>query len=696
MRELTRRNLNQLLVTRRAHHGTTWIACTVLSVLPALTTMALGRGARGSALFTVQQAEHGKKIYATHCAACHGAGLQGAVAPALTGAAFARSWSNAGSWGNSKLTVDDLNYIIRSSMPRNAPGSLSTRDYTDVLAFLLQENGYESGQTPLRAGSPRMKQTRLHFGISKKAAMAPPPLRIAGSLSAVPTGEGPTQAQLDNAASSTRNWLYQTHDYSGSRYVALDQINDTNAGQLRAVCAFQTGGKGVFETNPIVYQGTMYITTLNETIALNATNCRPKWKYTWTPRAREVWPENRGVAIKDGYLVRGTSDGYLLALNASTGKLIWAIRAADAAKGATFTMAPLIYENLIVIGPAGNEDGISGWVAAYRLRDGSLVWKFHTAPGATQRGSKSWRNPEGIKLGGGAVWTPFTLDPKTGTLFVAVGNPAPDVPAALRPGDNLYTDSIVALDVHTGKLLWYKQMVRNDAHDWDFTQVGPLFQAQVNGHLERLMATVGKGGILRTIQRKNHRVVYSTPVTTIKNADVPVTHKGVLVCPGSLGGVEWNGPALNRQSDTLFVNAVDWCWTFATERKLRFIPGQLYMGGPVEPSPESQGWLTAVDGSTGAVKWKFHSDLPMVAAVTTTKGNVVFTGELNGDFLALDAHNGKVLYRFNTGGAIGGGVVTYEDGGKQYVAVMSGTLSTHWAQKYPGAPTVFLFSLPGR
>ena len=694
MRELFSGTRGQFLVPAKNIRKPSWFTCAIMLLLAVTMTAVIAKGAKEPALFTAQQAAQGKKIYAMRCAGCHGDQLQGGAAGALAGQAFAVAWGNAGNWGNSKLTVDDLDFIIRTTMPKDSPGKLSAEDYTEVLAFILQQNGYKSGPTPLRAGSPLMKKTRLRFGTANVQEMAPPPLRIEGNPSAVPKGGGPTQEELNHAADSTRNWLYQTHDYSGSRYVALDQINDTNAGQLRAVCAFQTGGEGDFQTNPIVYQGTMYITTLNDTIALDATNCRPKWKYTWTPRAGVVWPMNRGVAIKDGYLVRGTSDGYLLALNAATGKLIWAVKAADTSKGETFTMAPLIYQNLIVIGPAGSENGISGWVGAFRLRDGSLVWKFHTVPGATRQGSKSWGNPKGIKLGGGSVWTPFSLDPKTGTLFVAVTNPAPDLPANLRPGNNLYTNSAVALDIHTGKLLWYEQMVPNDSHDYDLTQVSPLFRAEVDGHDAQLMATVGKDGVLRTIDRKSHKVIYSAPVTTIKNSKVPVTDKGVVACPGPLGGVEWNGPALDRQLNMLYVNAVDWCWKFTSTEKVRYIPGRLYLGGTGEPEPESQGWLTAIDASTGAVKWKYRSSRPMVAAVTATKGNVIFTGEVTGDFLALDARSGKVLYTFNTGGAIGGGVVTYEEGGKQYVAVMSGRPSAHWVNKYPGAPTVFLFALP--
>jgi len=676
-----------------------WYAGAVAMTVAAAVGTSVGQGARKTPtpeplLFTKQQVVQGKTLYAAKCAICHGETLQGSSAGPLAGAAFAARWTSG--WGDSQLTVDDLDFIIRTTMPKGSVGTMSPEEYTAVLTYLLQRNGYEAGgATSLRAGSAQMKKTRLQFGNPTDMAEAPPPQRVQGDPAAVPKdAAGPTQQELTRAADSTRNWLYHTHDYSGARYVALDQINQQNAGRLSPVCVFQVGDEGNFQTGPIVYQGTMYITTAKSTVALNATDCRPKWRYAWEPRAADVWPTNRGAAIKDGYLVRGTADGYLLALNADTGKLVWAVKAADAQQGETFTMAPLLFEDLVLIGPAGSENGISGWVGAFRLRDGSPVWKFQTVPGATLAGSESWGNPKGIKLGGGAVWTPFSLDPEKGELFVAVTNPAPDLPANLRPGDNRYSNSVVALEVHTGKLLWYRQMVRNDSHDWDLTQVSPLFQAKIDGRETPLLTTVGKDGILRTLSRENHEVLYSTPVTTIRNADVPLSSEGVEACPGPLGGVEWNGPALDRERNMLFVNAVDWCWTFTPADNVRYIPGRMYMGGTAKRSAESQGWLTAIDASTGAVQWKYQSKRPMVSAVTATKGNVVFTGELNGDFLALDAHDGKVLYRFNTGGGIGGGVVTYEEAGKQYVAVMSGKPSNFWISEISGAPTVFLFALP--
>ena len=487
-----------------------WFA--VIAIAGGVATAAAAAN-DDSPLYSVQQVVAGKALYAAKCAACHSESLLRGPANALKGPDFAAAWAadlRAADWAHSQRTVDDLDFIIRTTMPKDHPGSLTPEEYTELTAFILHENGYQSGSTMLVAGSPRLKQAPLWFGASQESgAAAPPPLRITGEGAAVAVGTGPTQHELNEAALSTRNWLYHTHDYAGSRYVALDQINATNATQLRPVCVFQVGEDSNFQTGPIVYRGTMYITTTRSTIALDATTCKPRWRYTWSPRDREVLRNNRGVAIKDGYVVRGTSDGYLLALNAATGTLVWAVKAADAGEGETFTMAPLLFEDLVLIGPAGSENAISGWIGAFRLKDGSPVWKFHTVPGATLAGSPSWGNPQGIKLGGGAVWTPLSLDVATGELIVPVANPAPDLPANLRPGDNLYTNAALVLAVRTGALRWYKQIVPNDSHDWDLTQVSPLFQATIDGRARRLLATVGKDGILRTLDRDSQRIAFS-------------------------------------------------------------------------------------------------------------------------------------------------------------------------------------------
>ena len=461
---------------------------------------------------------------------------------------------------------------------------------------------------------------------------------IAGEAKARPVATGPDQATL-NAAARSGDWLHHTHDYAGTRHSPLSQINAGNATRLAPVGLFQLAETDNFQTGPIVYRGVMFITTRFATVALDAATAKPKWKHLWQPRGSTAWERNRGVAIKDGYVVRGTPDGYLLALNATTGELVWARRVADSAIGETFSMAPVIYDDLILIGPAGSENNVQGWVGAFRLTDGAPVWRFNTVPKRGEPGYETWHSPKGIPMGGGAVWTDFALDVEAGELHIPVSNPAPDLPVQLRQGTNLYTNSLVVLDVRTGKLRWHRQLVPNDSHDWDLSHTAPLFSPIIGGTTRRLVATVGKDGILRALDRNTHEIVYSTPVTTLENVNVPVATTPTYSKPGVLGGVEWNGPAYNPLLNMLYVPAVDWGTTFTAFEEPRFIPGKNYMGGTrqMDPPETAQGWVTALDGSTGEVKWKYRSARPMVAAVTTTAGNLLLTGELGGDFLAFDA-----------------------------------------------------------
>lgn len=681
------------------------MASVSLSLLVVMICALNSSGATGgqgvpaaqAGLFTQQQVDRGRAVYAQSCAACHGVSLSGGSATPLVGAAFQSRWSHP------DMKVDDLFYVVRTTMPPNAAQGLSLADHAAVVALILAGNGYAAGTTTLALGSSGLDQKfpwagRFRSSFGRADELATPAGQeefIAGAPGAKPQNTGPDQAAL-NAASRSTDWLLHAHDYAGTRYSPLNQINRDNASRLAPACIYQVSETGNFQTGPLVYNGVMYLTIRQTTIAIDATTCKPKWKETWEPRGNTVWENNRGLAIKDGYVVRGTSDGYLVAMNAQTGALVWARRVANADAGETFTMAPMIFEDLVLIGPAGSENNIQGWVGAFRLSDGSPVWRFNTVPQRGEPGFETWKNPAGIPMGGGAVWTSFSLDTETGDLHIPVTNPAPDLPVHLRQGENLYTNSMVVLDARTGKLRWYNQLVPNDSHDWDLTHASPLINPTINGTARSLVVTAGKDGFLRPIDRHTRQIVYATPVTTIENADTPVTTKPIHACPGVLGGVQWSGPAYHPGANMLYVPAVDWCSTFRAFEEPRYIPGKNYMGGTAtrDPAESAQGWLTAIDASTGAVKWKYRSPRPMVAAVTTTAGNLLLTGELGGDFLAFDARTGHEVYRFNTGGPMGGGVVTYSAQGKQYIAVASGQPSRYWVDAHPGAATIVVFALP--
>lgn len=450
------------------------------------------------------------------------------------------------------------------------------------------------------------------------------------------------------------------------------------------------------ETGPIVHAGIMYVTTLHQTAAIDAATCAERWTHVWDAPAGDVWPINRGVALSSGRVIRGTSDGYLIALDAETGAVLWARQVADAAAGETITMAPLIWEDLVLVGPAGNENAIRGWVGAFSLEDGKPVWRFDLVPRPGEPGYESWDHSTGFPMGGGATWTPMSMDVDAGIAFVAAANPSPDFPAASRGGDNLYTNSVVALDARTGELAWYEQLVPSDDHDWDLTQVSPVFSGSVLGHSRKLLATVGKDGMLRLLDRDTHDVLWERAVTTRENAEAPVTAVGTHACPGGLGGVEWNGPAYSPAVHMLYTPAVDWCGTFYAADTVRYVPGANYLGGTYMADAEPRGWLTAVDVESGEVAWQYASPGPMVGGVISTAGGLVMAGELTGDLIAFQASSGKELARIQAGAPIGGGVVTYMVDRQQYVAVATGRPSPFWASGDVGPPTIVVLTLGGQ
>lgn len=658
------------------------ISLTVVLSLVALQTLAQGE-APATSTFTDDQYDNGEQLYQNSCADCHGAALDNGSAPPLAGTLFQRSWSqqNAG--------TDDLLFIMSTTMPPGGIGQLSSDQYLDILAFILGSNGVLPGSESLQDNRQYLSRIQMFRGANDLA-----PRYIAGERNQ-PQGDGPSTSDLLNAATDTENWLYHTQNYEGTRFSPLDQINVVNASSLRPACIYQLGDAGNFQTGPIVHNGTMYITGAHVTAAIDAATCQQRWRQEWRARDREVWLRNRGVALQDGYVVRGTADGYLVAMDADDGALIWARQIADPWLGETLTMAPLIHNGIIYIGPAGSENAISGWVGAFRLEDGEQLWSFDTVPGATREGGDTWDNPLGIPLGGGAVWTPFSLDVSRNELYVAVTNPAPDLPADLRPGENLYTNSIVALDIRSGQLNWYQQMVPNDDHDWDLTQVSPIVRTSVNNVQRDLISTVGKDGVLRVLDQDSHERLFEQEIAIIQNADEPVTPRGVYACPGPIGGVEWNGPAWHPGEQLLITPAVNVCATFTSDPNPVHVAGRTYMGGTVQLDRDNaSGWLTAVSIVDGTVRWQYVSDMPMVGAVTTTAGGLVITGELTGDFIVFDVALGEELYRFNTGGPIGAGVISYGVNNRQYLAVASGNPSGLWPTPNPGSSTVVVFSLP--
>lgn len=510
------------------------------------------------------------------------------------------------------------------------------------------------------------------------------------------------------------DWTAYNGSLSGERYSTLHQINTSNVGRLEQACAFETPDTVSFQSGIVAVGGTLYFTAFNNTYAVDGATCQLKWKHT-RPEPFTFLKVNRGVAYRAGMLFRGTGDGHVLAIDAASGQLRWDVAIADPSKGESVPMAPLAWNDLVFVGNAGGDMfGVTGRVYALDAATGRTVWQFHTVPD-TGPARATWpkASPENPPTGG-ATWTTYALDELTGTLYVTTGNPAPDFVIELRPGDNLYTNSVLALDARTGQLRAYIQPIKRDFHDWDVS-AGPALITTKTGM--PLVIAAAKDGMVYGIERGRApratgaespepltlSLRYGTAVTTRENVETPLSSEQFTrFCPGSQGGVEWNGPAYHRASGTVYVNAIDWCTSVKLQRldTLKGTPGQMWTGmddaqmafGRMDPTSRWRGWVTAIDAETGSIRWKVETAKPMVAGITATAGGLVFTGDLDGQVLAYDATSGRVLWRRPTGGAIGGGVISFEAGGKQRIAAAVGLNSPIWPVK-GGPARVVVYAL---
>jgi alcohol dehydrogenase (cytochrome c) len=502
------------------------------------------------------------------------------------------------------------------------------------------------------------------------------------------------------------DWLYVDRDPAGTRYSPLKQITTENISQLANVCSYSFPDKEPSQTAPIVSAGIMYLTTAHYTVAVDGSNCNVIWLNKWSPRDYETMNTQRGAALAGGKIIRGTADGFLLALDAKDGHSLWIKQIANPKEGYFISMPPLVHGDLVYIGPAGAEWASSGWVGAFRVSDGEQVWRFNIVPGDGEPGANTWgTDPAARKHGGGNLWTPMTFDEEKNLLYVPGGNAAPDIYDEGRPGANLYTNSLIALDAMTGRLAWYRQFIPHDVHDYDVTHVGPIFKMAIGGSIRSVVASTGKDGMLRLTDRDSKDILYSVPFTNRLNAEADVTTTPLRVCPGTLGGQEWNGSAYVVKLNLLVVPATDWCAEFKKDAtppspEKEHTHG-FFFGGETKFDPWSaaRGRLTAFDASTGKEKWRYDAEKPMIAGVTVTDGDLIFTGELTGDLLALDARTGKVLLRSTLGGPAAGGVVTYDARGVQNVAIISGFVGVYnmIAPEIGGTnTTVTIFRLHGK
>jgi alcohol dehydrogenase (cytochrome c) len=332
---------------------------------------------------------------------------------------------------------------------------------------------------------------------------------------------------------------------------------------------------------------------------------------------------------------------------------------------------------------------VRGRVLAFDATTGKELWRFNTIPMGKEIGAETWERPQTAKTGGGGVWGVMSLDISTGELFVPVGNPWPDIDAGYRPGNNLFTNSIVVLNAFTGNLRWWHQVAPADWKDLDLVAAPTLYRAQ---GAQDYLAIGGKDGYVTVVDRDSRTVVFRTPVTTVEDIYDKPSKEGTRMCPGYAGGVEWNGAALDKINDALIVGAVDICFIVTLGDAVEYTPGNPEFGGTIEPDGPTTGWITALDKLTGNIRWQHHTIAPVVAGITPTAGGVTLAGDLAGNFFVFDSATGNILHEMYLGGAMAGGLVTYEIDQEQYIAAAVGNISRN-AFGDAGLPSVVVMKL---
>jgi alcohol dehydrogenase (cytochrome c) len=667
---------------------------TVVAVAAAVAAIAAASGiagAQGTAYYSKAQAASGAAVYAARCSQCHGVNLQGGAGPALVGAAFTKFVGPTGS----AQTVYDFS---SRQMPADKPGSLTQQQYLDVVAYILARNGYPAGNTALVRSTLAQAKLSGHLAPAKSSTLeivrsAPPANTVYSKL---PAGAdvAVTDAMMSGAGADTANWVLTGRTYDNARYSPLKEITTANVGSLQLVGLAQTGMTASFEATPIVVNGVMYVSTPTvdnkmKVMALDATNGRPIWDSVYNLGTFQICcgPVNRGVAVGYGKVYVLSLDDKLFALDATTGKSLWSSTVADATVGYSETMTPQVYNGMVIVGSAGGEWPIRGFVAAYNAQTGKQIWRWNSTDPKTY-GGDSW------KRGGGMVWTTPALDAQLGLVIFSTGNPNPDLNGTVRLGDNLYTDSIVALDVKTGKLKWYYQQIKHDVWDYDAVSNVVLFDVHQNGQTIPAAGEAGKVGWFFIVDRRTGKLIRKSDpyVAMSKNMFSQPTAKGVPMLPGANGGAEWSPPAYSPDTHLVYVLGMDQLMNFATHTD-PYVSGRIRLGSAfsnVVKGGVQDGRFVAIDTETGKIAWTYMTPQPLIGGALATGGNLAFFGEGNGWFDALDATTGKRVWRYNLGAGVNAPPITYTVGGQQYIAVAAGG---NFQLGFPYGDTVAIFKL---
>ena len=513
-----------------------------------------------------------------------------------------------------------------------------------------------------------------------------------------------TSERLLNATDEPANWLSYSGTYMSQRHSLLTDVDKSNVEQLQLKWVFQAQSLQSFEASPLVVDGIMYLTQPpNDVVAMDAKTGRVFWIYHHEPlsTARPCCGRiNRGLAMLGNTLFMATIDAYLVAVDASDGSLLWKQAVANPEEGYAMTVAPLIVKDKVIVGVAGGEFGIRGFISAHDPVTGNEVWRFYTIPGPDEIGHDSWSGDD-WRTGGAPIWTPGSYDPVSNLTYWGVGNPGPDWNPDQRPGDNLYSDSVVALNADTGALEWHFQFTPNDPYDYDATQIPVLVDATWEGSPRKLMMWANRNGFFYVLDRLTGEFLTGSPFVYLnwasgldENGRPILTPQppGAPTYPGSFGATNWYSPSYSPTTGLFYVSVwEDYGLVFEASEQ-EYVAGQSFTGGGVSsalpnvPMPpflkgspinnfvgaSGNGATVAIDPNTGEIVWK-HTMIDMTTSgILTTATSLLFTGGREGHFMALDAADGTELWRASLGGQIVNGPISYEVQGQQYVAVAAG------------------------
>jgi len=491
-------------------------------------------------------------------------------------------------------------------------------------------------------------------------------------------------SRLTTGLTDAGEWLTYSGSYDSRRHSPLAEITASNVARLRPVWAYQADG-GMLEATPLVADGVLFLSEPPASVvALSLKSGRPlwRWKHPLDSQIRTIGfgPTNRGVALLDQNLYVGTLDGRLVALDSRTGTQRWDVSVADNAVGYSITAAPLAVDGKIIVGVSGGEAGVRGFLDTYDATNGKRLWRFWTVPEPGQAGSETWSN-DGWQHGGGATWLTGSYDPATRLLYWGTGNPGPwngDV----RPGDNLYTCSLLALDVDTGKLRWHFQFTPHDVHDWDANQIPVLVDAQLGGRTRSLVVTANRNGFFYALDRTTGEFLNAAPFakqTWARGIDAHgrpdvlpesmPTESGVLVYPSLQGAANWASPAYSAATGLFYVSVREMGSVY-NKTQVEYRAGTYYTGTSERArEEEATGAVRAINVKDGTVAWSFPLPTPPWAGVLSTAGGLVFGGSNEGNVFALDAASGKPLWQFQTGAGIAAAPMSFLFEGHQYIAV---------------------------